>query len=364
MKFYVNDTIKLVVVPRRHIPYHLTDRVDKALNEMLEEDVIELQPKNEPAPWVSAPVIVPKPDGSIRITLDARNINKAIQANNTPIPRMEEIKAQLSGAKYFSKMDLKSAFWQLELHPDVRYLTVFECNGQLYRYKRLLMGVKPAQGELNMALRPIFANIPDVYLIHDDLIIAAKSMNDHNKALTAVMEAASAAGITLNPTKCVFGKNEIKFWGMVVSEEGIRPDPEKVDALNDLTRPRNKEELKSFICMMQSNSDFISKFSQKIAPLRELLKKNARFRWTGEHQKIFEQVIAAFKKDTLLRYFDLNKQTFIFVDGHKSGLCAILAQGDSIESAKPVDIKSRCTNKPEQSRYPQLDLEGMAVDFA
>ena len=133
--------------------YHLKDRVKKALKEMLEEDVIELHPMNEPAPWVSAPVIVPKPDGSLRITLDARNINKAILANNSPIPHVEEIKAQLSGAKNFSKLDLKSAFWQLELHPDARYLTVFECDGQLYRYKRLLMGVKPAQGELSMALR-------------------------------------------------------------------------------------------------------------------------------------------------------------------------------------------------------------------
>ena len=162
VKFYINDQIKPVVVPRRPVPYHLKNRVDKALKEMLDEGVIEPQPRDEPAPWVSAPVFVVKQDGSIRITLDARNINKAIQANNSPIPRVEEIKAQLSGAKYFSKMDLKSAYWQLELHPSVRYLTVFECNGELYRYKRLLMGVKPAQGELSMALRPIFAHIPDV----------------------------------------------------------------------------------------------------------------------------------------------------------------------------------------------------------
>lgn len=364
VKFYVDEKVKPVVVPRRHIPYHLKGRVEKVIEEMLLEDVIEPQPMNEPAPWVSAPVIVPKPDGSIRITLDARNINKAIQANNSPIPRMEEIKAQLSGAKHFSKMDLKSAYWQLELHPEVRYLTVFECNGKLYRYKRLLMGVKPAQGELNMALHPVFAHISDVYLIHDDLIIAAKTMENHNKALAAVMEAISQAGITLNPKKCVYGKREIKFWGMIVSEAGIRPDPEKVDALNNLTRPKNKEELKSFICMMQSNSDFISQFSQKMAPLRELLKKNVRFHWSEKHQNIFKEVISAFKKDTLLRYFDLSKPTYVFVDAHKTGLCAILAQGESIESAKPVDIKSRCTNKAEQSSYPQLDLEGMAVDFA
>ena len=364
VKFYVNDAVKPVVVPRRPIPYHLRDRVDKVIQEMLDEGIIEPQPMDEPAPWVSAPCLVPKPDGSIRITLDARNINKAIEANNTPIPHMEEIKSKLSGAKYFSKMDLKSAYWQLELHPDARYLTVFECNGKLYRYKRLLMGVKPAQGELTMALQPIFCHIPDVYLIHDDLVIAAETQEEHNIALIAVLEAMSKAGLTLNASKCSYGVSEIKFWGMIFSADGVRPDPEKVDALNGLEPPRNKEELKSFICMMQSNSDFIHQFSKKIEPLRTLLKKDARFVWGPAHQKTFEEVIAAFRKDTLLRYFDLNKQTIIFVDGHKTGLCAILAQGDSIETAKPVDIKSRSTNKPESTGYPQLDLEAMAVDFA
>ena len=105
-------------------------------------------------------MIVPKADGAIRMTPDARNVNKFIQASNIPIPRQEAIKAKLSGAKVFSKMDFKSAFWQLELHPDSRCLTVFHANDKLYRYERLTMGVKPAQGELNMALQPLFANKP------------------------------------------------------------------------------------------------------------------------------------------------------------------------------------------------------------
>ena len=110
---------------------------------------MELNHTNEPSPWISTPFIVPKPQykSSIQITLGARNINKALEASSTPIPRMEEIKSKLNGSKHFSKMDLKSAYWQLELHPDARYLTVFECNGCVYRYKRMLMWVKPAQGE-------------------------------------------------------------------------------------------------------------------------------------------------------------------------------------------------------------------------
>ncbi|CAB4016211.1 Hypothetical predicted protein [Paramuricea clavata] len=112
------------------------------------------------------------------MTLDARNVTKAIQASNLPIPRQEDVKAKLSGAKVFSKMDFKSAFWQPELQRDSRYLTVFHANDKLYRYKRLTMGVKPAQGELNMALQPLFAHIPQAHLIHDDLIVATKPMQN------------------------------------------------------------------------------------------------------------------------------------------------------------------------------------------
>ena len=95
---------------------------------MLKEGVIEEHPINDPSPWVSCTVIVPKTDGSIHITLDACNENKAIISTNQPIPKQEDIRAQSTGARYFSKLDFKSAFWQLELHSDSRYLTVFHAN--------------------------------------------------------------------------------------------------------------------------------------------------------------------------------------------------------------------------------------------
>ena len=169
VKLFTDQNIRPVTVPPRTIPYHLKARVDEAISQMEESGVIEPHPMDEPAPWVSCAQIVPKPDGEVRITLDARNINKAIQSSNHPIPRHEDIKAQLAGAKFFSKLDFKSAFWQLELHPESRYLTVFHANDKLYRYKRLLMGVKPAQGELNNALRPLFSHIGQVHLIHEDV---------------------------------------------------------------------------------------------------------------------------------------------------------------------------------------------------
>ena len=99
---------------------------------MIKEDVIELYPEKKPAPWISNTVIAPKTDGNIRMTLDARNLNKAIMSTNLPIPRHEDVKAKLAGCKIFSKMDFKSAFWQIEIEEKSRYLTVFHANDKLY----------------------------------------------------------------------------------------------------------------------------------------------------------------------------------------------------------------------------------------
>ena len=362
VKLHVDSSIKPVVSPVNPTPYHLMDRIQKVLHTMIENDVIEEHPVGAPAPWVSRPRIVPKPDGSLRVTLDARSVNKAIQSSNLPIPRQEDIKAKLSGATVFSKLDFRSAFWQLELHPDSRYLTVFSVNNKLYRYKRLVMGIKSAQGELNAALMPLFRHIPKAHLIHDDLFIAAENIEVHNRTLKDVLKAVSGAGLTLNHDKCHFAMPEVTFWGMIFSKYGVRPDPAKVEALDSLDSPKNKEELISFLCMMQSNSEFIPSFAQKSAPLRYLTKDRVRFRWNREHQQCFENLLSAFKKDTLLRYFNMSKQTFIFTDAHITGLGAILAQGESVETAKPIAISSRTTTDSEKN-YPQIDLEGLAVDF-
>ena len=170
---------------------------------------------------------------------------------------MEDIKAKLAECKIFSKIDLKSAFWQIELNGTSCYLTVFHANDKLFRYKMLTMGLKPSQGELNVELKPIFAHMNNVHLIHDDDIITTKNISDHIKALRKVMEAVSLYGLILNPDKCHFGCKKIEFWGMIYSAETMKPDPAKVDALKHISPPSNKNDLISFLRMMQSNADFI-----------------------------------------------------------------------------------------------------------
>ena len=219
-----------------------------------------------------------------------------------------------------------------------------------------------ATGELTRALRPLFSDCQDVHVIHDDLIVAGKTKEEHDEALEEACQRIEDTGMTLNPDKCIIAQPSIPWWGMTISKEGVLPDPKKIEAMRHITPPMNKDELRSYLCMIQANKDFIPNLSRRTSNMRQLLKKHSKFRWSNACKQEFEELRSNFRSDTLLQHFDPKLKTFIHVDAHISGISAILTQGETEENAKVVAVASRCTT-PIEARYPQLDLEALAVDY-
>ena len=359
VKLYVNKDVPPVYQPARPVPFHIRDKLERELKKMEEEDVIEEH--HGPAPWVSNTVLAPKDDGGIRVTVDMRCVNKAIRKTNIPIPRPEDISSRMAGYQVFSKLDFRSAFHQLEIEEKSRILTVFHANGRLMRYKRLTMGTTPSSGELNKALRPLFHDIKDAHVIQDDLIIAGRTQEQHDAALEEVCQRIQDSGMTLNPEKCIIASEAIPWWGMVISKEGLSPDPAKVEAMKVMSPPRSRDEVRSLFCMLQSNKNFIPSLAGKTIHIRKLLKKSSRFYWSPKCQEEFNKIRAEFSKDILLRHYDPSLKTEIQVDAHQTGLSAILVQEKNGEKVI-VGVASRATTETE-ARYPQIDLEALAVDF-
>ena len=347
--FHIKKNVKPVVQPKRPIPFHLRGRLEKELKLMEKDDIIEEH--HGPVSWLSNLVLAPKEDGGIRVTVDLRNANDAIKPTHIPIPRPEEVRSNLAGYKCFSKIDLRSAFHQLVLSPESREMTTFYANKRLMRYKRLTMGSTPASGELTKALNPILGDIEGVFVIHDDIIIGGEDQETHDKSLQEVCERLDKAGMTLNEHKCIISKESIPWWGMIISKDGISPDPEKVRDIKDLTPPKNKDEVKSFFCFVQSNKDFITSIASKTVNMRKLLKKHAHFKWTKECNEEFNNLKEELREDILMQHFDPSLNTYIYVDAHKTGLSAVLKQGNDEEKARPVVIASRATTDTE-TRYP------------
>ena len=219
----------------RLLAFHLKQCLHKELDKMEEAGIIE--DHTEPAPWISN--IAPKGNGDVQVTVDMRRPNQAIKDTRIPIPHAEDIRAELAGCEVFSKLDFKSAFYQLELTPESRLIIVFNDGEKLKWYTCLTMGTKPVSGEVNKALCLLFNAIPEAHMIHGDLIIAAKSPAQHDLALERVLAIIHDSGLTLNDDKCVFKAAEIRLW--------VHPDPSKVEALKDALPLTNKSEVMSFL---------------------------------------------------------------------------------------------------------------------
>lgn len=360
VKLHLKPGAKPHVSPPRPQPFYLQGQIDAAIAEMLANGVIEFH--HGPTDWVSNLAVAFKEGGTIRITVDLRGLNSELQDTRVPIPTPESIKAKLAGCRFFSKLDFTQSFHQLQLHPSSRNLTVFRSGGKLYRYRRVSMGLKPASGELAQACRNTFGHLEHVHTIHDDVIIAAPTKKQHDIAVVKFLEVVRKCGMTLNPAKCTIGAKEITFWGVRISEWGVSPDRERVRALREARPPKTKQDLVSFLCMARSHQDFIPSIAGLTPNLRALTKKFVQFKWKSEHQREFEALKHALTEDIYLAFFNMDLRTHIIVDAHRDGLGAILAQGETVQSAKPVAMASRSTS-PTEKRYPQLDLEALAVDF-
>ena len=202
----------------------------------------------------------------------------------------------------------------------------------------------------------MIANIPDAAVIQVDIVVAIVYKKAHYQTLEAVITTLEKAGLTVSSSKYILGQLEILYWGFKVDKNGIKPDPNKVQAVQEAGRPTSKDGLQSFLCMSRSNGTFIPDLAAATANLRELTKQNAVFKWTETPEKEFQNIKITFTTDVLLRHYDTNKNTFIFFDVHFTGLCAILAQIQSIEQTKAVALTSRTTTAAGKI-YSQLDLE-------
>ena len=176
-------------------------------------------------------------------------------------------------------------------------------------------------------------------------------------------KAIDKANLTLNPKKCSFEKRNLHFGESFSLQAAQDQTPKKLRLCKTSLHLKTEVNWKYFICMTQSNSDFIPKVSKNISSLREFLNSHNHYKWTETHQKGFQQCFGKTKEGNFVFLLWYSKPTFIFTDAHQSGLSAILAQGSAKHNAKPVAFASRYTSKT-QTNHAKLNLEAMAVDFA
>lgn len=360
VKLHIDPDIQPTCQPHRRVPFHVRQKVEAELQKLENDGIIETI--SGPTPWVSPIVTPPKPKdpNKVRICVDMRQANTAIQRERHITPTMDDVIHELNGAKVFSKLDLTAGYHQLELHPESRYITTFTTHLGLRRYKRLNFGISSAAEVFQNAICQTLQGIPGVKNLSDDIIIYGVSQEAHDDTLRAVFKRLKDSGLTLNRNKCEFNKQRLEFFGFIFSADGISADPKKVSAIHDASDPKDPGEIRSLLGMANYCARFIKDYSTITAPLRELTKKDAPWQWGSEQATALQTLKDSLTSDTTMSYFDPRKETELIVDGSPVGLGAILCQKGGGGEKRIIAYASRALSDVER-RYSQTEREALAI---
>ena len=367
IKIQVRDDATPVIQPGRRIPLHYMEKLKSELERMKREDIIEGPIEIEvPGTFLSNIVITDKKDtGDIRVTLDCQEVNKVIYPTHEPIPTSDELRHNLIGCDRFSTLDMTNCYHQFEIEENARKLYAFRTPWGIYRYKRMVMGTSPASSEIQKRIRAIVNHLPGAIHIKDDILIHGVG-TEHDKHLKRVCETLQKNGITVRPKKCHLGQPSVKWFGQIYSRKGVSPDPEKCKIIKNWPAPKNSSEVKSFLQTVQFNAKFMggkageSTYPDLTAPLRNLTKKYARFRWGKSEEDAFIELKKRLCSDRVLVPYDLSKKTRLYVDSSPVGTQATVCQLEEGNHWRPVSHSSRPWTSAEAG-YGQIERESLGI---
>lgn len=344
----IKEAAQPVVKPIRRVPQAIKERLKDTLSNYESRGIIE---KVEgPTAWCNNLVIVEKPNKSLRLCLDPKELNKCILRENYQIPSPEEIYNSLAGKQIFSVLDMKDGFFQVVLE-DQEKLCTFGTPFGRYRFKRMPFGISSAPEVMQKINTAIFSDIQGVFVYFDDIIVAGDSLAEHDKILRQVMDRAKQYNVKFNENKIQYRSETVKYVGLVLSKSGIKPDSEHVKAIVELGQPKSVKELQKFLGMCNYLSKFIPQYSKTTEPLRDLLKKEVVWDWGPAQVKAFEEIKIRISSAPTLSILS-NKGTIVLQsDSSKSGMGACLLQ-----DGKPLSFYSRCYTECQQ-RWAPIEKE-------
>lgn len=358
----VREGAEPVFCRARPLPYALRERVDRELDDMLRSGVIEPVETSE---WATPLVPVRKADGGLRICADYKvTLNPALMIDRYPLPKIDDLLVGLNGARIFSKIDLSQAYNQIELDESRQY-TVINTHRGLFKYNRLVYGLSSSPGIFQRIMSNLLSNIPGVEVFLDDIIIGSKDESTHLITLQRVLQKLHSNGMKLKKNKCHFLMEEVQYLGYIISKDGVKVDPSKVEAISKIPRPQNVTELRSFLGLVNFYAKFVRNLSTVLSPLYDLLRKGVEWRWSKNCEAAFNTIKRILTSAEVLTHYDQNKPLTLTCDASARGIGGVLTQpreGAGAGGERPVAYVSRSLNDAERN-YSQIDKEALAIIF-
>ncbi|XP_062556644.1 uncharacterized protein K02A2.6-like [Armigeres subalbatus] len=328
---------------------------------MLHNDVIEKVEGR--AEWISLMVIVPKGKDDVRICINMRHPNKAIQREHYPLPVINTFLNKLKGSVFYSRLDITFAYHHVELHPESRGVTTFMSGMGLMRFKRLMFGINCVPEIFQRIMTNMLSGIEGVMVYIDDVVVSGRTLEEHDRRLEQVLAVLESNNALLNKSKCIFGVEKLEVLGFEVSASGISPSEEKILAIKNFRAPSSKEEVRSFLGLVNFVGQFIPRLSTRTEPLRKFLRDEVDS-FGEEQMKSFDDLrLELCNNVRKLGFFDPKDITEVYVDASPVGLGAVLAQRDESNVPRVICFASKGLTSAERV-YPQTQREALAVVWA
>jgi hypothetical protein len=336
------------------------DELKKQLQELT--DLGFIRPSESP---YGAPVLfVKKKDGVLRMCVDYRALNKVTIKNKYPLPHMSELFDQTQGAKYFSKIDLRSGYHQVRIADEDVPKTAFRTRYGHFEFMVLPFGLTNAPATFMHLMQTIFRPFLDEFVIVflDDVLIYSKTLEEHKKHIEMVLDLLRLHKLYAKKSKCEFFRHRIEFLGHTLSSEGKGMQEDKVKAIREWPVPKNAHEIRSFLGLAGWYQEFVKHFSAIVAPISELTHKDKAFEWTNVQQEAFEQLKEAVSSAPVLVLPNKHLPFVLQTDASGVAVGASLNQ-DQGKGLQPVAFLSQKL-QPAETRYPVHEQELLAVIVA
>ena len=305
------------ITPYKMAPLELKE-LKLQLQELLEKGFI----RPSVSPWGAPVLFVKKKDGTLRLCIDYRQLNKLTVKNKYQLPRIDDLFDQLKGASIFSKIDLRSGYHQLRIKDADVHKTAFRTRYGHYEFLVMPFELTNAPAAFMDLMNRVFRPYVDQFVVVfiNDILVYSKDRESHDTHLQVVLETLRKEQLYAKLSKCEFWMNEVSFLGHIVSKEGIRVDPKKIEVVVEWKPPRNVIEVRSFLGLAGYYRRFVKGFSMTAAPMTKLLQKNVKYEWSEKCQRSFDKLKAFLTEAPVLTQPTCGREYVIFSDASLNGL--------------------------------------------
>ena len=349
--------------PIKQHPYRVSpmkkELLDKEVQYMLENDIIEESQSN----WSSPCILVPKHDGGFRFCTDFRKVNDKTKSDSFPIPRIADCIDQIGNAKFVSTFDMLKGYWQVPLTQRAHEISAFVTPSGLYQYKVMPFGMKNAPATFQRMVNKLVRDIDGCEGYIDDVVIFSNNWSDHIRQIKRFFQIMREAKLTINLMKSEFGKATVKYLGHIVGQGQVRPLDAKIQTIVKYPIPTSRKELARFLGMAGYYRNFCLNFSEIAAPLTNLLSKKVKFVWTDDCQMAFDKVKLLLQKSPVLKSPDYEKPFKLIIDSSDVGTGSVLVQEASDGLDHPVSYFSKKFLK-YQRNYSVVEKETLGLVLA